>query len=265
MSGAVESMFSRDEKTLVGYLTAGFPTVDDSVRTLVAMVESGCDALEVGLPYTDPVMDGPAVQAASTAALRDGTRTEDVLRIVERVAAGTGVPVLVMTYWNPVEQYGIERFADRLKDAGGAGCVLPDLPVQHAEPWRAAADERGLASVFIAAPSSTDRRVKEIAEASTGFVYAASTLGVTGMRSEVSGSELVARIRTVTELPVLVGLGVSNGRQAREVAGFADGVIVGSAIVRRMLDAPDTDTGIAEIRALCGELADGTRQLVGRP
>jgi tryptophan synthase alpha chain len=143
--------------------------------------------------------------------------------------------------------------------------VLPDLPVQHAEPWREAAGKRGLASVFIAAPSSTERRVAEIALASTGFVYAASTLGVTGMRSQVSGADLVARIRRATDLPVFVGLGVSNGKQAAEVADFADGVIVGSAIVRRMLDAPDTDTGIAEIRALCRELADGTRRLVGSP
>ncbi|MFB9614779.1 tryptophan synthase subunit alpha [Kutzneria kofuensis] len=259
------TLFSRDEKSLVGYLPAGFPTVDDSVRALVAMAESGCDALEVGLPYTDPVMDGPAIQTASTTALRNGVRTEDVLRTVEQVAAKTDVPILVMTYWNPIEQYGVERFAAGLSDAGGAGCVLPDLPVQHAGPWREAADKRELASVFIAAPSSTDQRLAAIARASTGFVYAASTLGVTGMRSEVSGAELVARIRQVTELPVLVGLGVSDGRQAAEVAGFADGVIVGSAIVRRMLDAPDTATGIAEIRALCGELADGTRRLVGGP
>jgi tryptophan synthase alpha chain len=254
-----KAVFTRDRKSVVGYLPAGFPTVDDSVRALVAMAESGCDALEIGLPYTDPVLDGPAVQGAVTRALRNGTRTDDVLRTVEQVAAKTQVPVLVMTYWNPVEQYGIERFADRLRDAGGAGCVLPDLPVQHAAPWREAADPRDLASVFIAAPSSTDARVAQIAAASTGFVYAASTMGVTGMRSEVSGADLVARIRAATDLPVLVGLGVSNGLQAAEVAGFADGVIVGSAIVRRMLDAPDTDTGIVEIRALCGELADGVR------
>jgi tryptophan synthase alpha chain len=251
-------------KTLVGYFTAGFPTVDDSVRTLVAMAESGCQVLEIGLPYTDPVMDGPAIQAASTAALRTGARTDDVLRVVEQVAARTGIPVLVMTYWNPIEQYGIERFADRLKDAGGTGCVLPDLPVQHSEPWRQAAGSRGLDSVFIAAPSSTDDRLREIAEASTGFVYAASTLGVTGMRSGVSGSELVARLRAVTDLPVYVGLGVSNGQQAKEVAGFADGVIVGSAMVRRMLDAPDAETGIGQVRELCRELADGTHLLLGR-
>jgi tryptophan synthase alpha chain len=260
------TMFAPNTKSLVGYLPAGFPTVDDGVRTLIAMVEAGCDALEIGLPYTDPVMDGAAVQDAVTRELHNGTRTEDVLRTVEQVAAKTQVPVLVMTYWNPVEQYGIERFAQRLRDAGGAGCVLPDLPVPHSQPWREAAEKHGLASVFIAAPSSTDQRVAEIAKASTGFVYAASAMGVTGMRSEVRGQELVARIRQTTELPVLVGLGVSNGKQANEIAGFADGVIVGSAIVRRMLDAPDVDTGIAEIRALCGELADGVRhQLAGRP
>jgi tryptophan synthase alpha chain len=259
-------MFSRNEKTLVGYLPAGFPTVDDAVRTLTAMVESGCQALEIGLPYTDPVMDGPAIQTAATRALANGIRTEDVLRTVERVAAATEVPIFVMTYWNPIEQYGIDRFAERLSDAGGAGCVLPDLPVQHSLPWREVAENHGLASVFVAAPSSTERRVAEIAGASTGFVYAASTMGVTGMRSEVSGQDLVARIRAATELPVFVGLGVSNGRQAAEVASFADGVIVGSAIVRRMLDAPDVDTGIAEIRTLCAELADGTtRRLVGSP
>jgi tryptophan synthase alpha chain len=259
-----KALFSRDRKSLVGYLPAGFPTVDDSVRALVAMAESGCDALEIGLPYTDPVMDGPAIQSASTVALANGVKTDDVLRVVERVAARTGVPVLVMTYWNPVEQYGIERFATNLRGAGGTGCVLPDLPVQHAGPWREAADPRDLASVFIAAPSSTDRRVAEIASASRGFVYAASTMGVTGMRSEVSGADLVARIRTATDLPVLVGLGVSNGRQAREVAEFADGVIVGSAIVRQMLDAPDAEAGIGRVRELCRELADGTQRLLSR-
>jgi tryptophan synthase alpha chain len=250
-------MFSRDKKTLVGYLPAGFPTVETSVRALITMARNGCDALEVGLPYTDPVMDGPVVQTASTIALRGGVRTDDVLRTVEQVSAATDVPVLVMTYWNPVEQYGIDAFAARLRAAGGAGCVLPDLPIHQSAPWRAAADRHGLASVFIAAPSSRDARLRDIASASTGFVYAASAMGVTGMRPEVGGADLVRRLRAVTELPVYVGLGVSNGDQAAEVARFADGVIVGSALVRTLLDAPDVDTGIAELGALCAQLADG--------
>jgi tryptophan synthase alpha chain len=252
-------MFSRDRKKLIGYLPAGFPTVGADVRAMVAMAANGCDAIELGLPYTDPVIDGPSVADASTIALRNGVRTDDVLRTVARVRAATGVPVLVMTYWNPVERYGPELFAQRLAAAGGAGCVLTDLPVRHAEAWRAAADAHGLVSVFIAAPSSPDRRLREIAEASTGFVYAASTMGVTGMRTRVGGADLVARLRAVTELPVYVGLGVSDGDQAREVARFADGVVVGSALVRRLLDAPDLDTGIAELSLLCAELADGVR------
>jgi tryptophan synthase alpha chain len=250
-------MFSRDHKAFLGYLPAGFPTVDSSVRALTTMARNGCDALEIGLPYTDPVMDGPANQAANTIALRGGVRTDDVLRVVEQVGAATDVPILVMTYWNPVERYGIERFATRLRDAGGAGCVLLDLPIQQSAPWRAVADRHGLASVFVAAPSSRDARLAEIAAASTGFVYAASAMGVTGMRPEVGGAELVSRLRQVTELPVYVGLGVSNGGQAAEVARFADGVIVGSALVRTLLDAPDIGTGIAELGALCAELAEG--------
>lgn len=250
-------MFSRDHKALVGYLPAGFPTVEASVRALITMARNGCDALEIGLPYTDPVMDGPANQAANTIALGGGVRTDDVLRVVEQVGAATGVPLLVMTYWNPVERYGIERFAERLRDAGGAGCVLLDLPIQQSAPWRAAADRHGLASVFVAAPSSRDARLAEIARASTGFVYAASAMGVTGMRPEVGGADLVRRLRAVTELPVYVGLGVSNGGQAAGVARFADGVIVGSALVRTLLDALDLDTGIAGLGALCAELAEG--------
>ncbi|HJP73392.1 MAG TPA: tryptophan synthase subunit alpha [Pseudonocardiaceae bacterium] len=250
-------MFSRDRKALVGYLPAGFPTVEASVRALITMARNGCDALEIGLPYTDPVMDGPANQAANTIALDGGVRTDDVLRVVEQVGAATGIPLLVMTYWNPVERYGIDRFAERLRAAGGAGCVLLDLPIQQSAPWRAAAQEHGLASVFVAAPSSRDARLAEIAGASTGFVYAASAMGVTGMRPEVGGADLVRRLRRVTELPVYVGLGVSDGGQATEVARFADGVIVGSALVRTLLDAPDPDTGIAGLGALCAELAEG--------
>lgn len=257
-------VFSRDRKALVGYLPAGFPTVEASVRALTTMARTGCDALEIGLPYTDPVMDGPANQAANTIALRGGVRTDDVLRVVEQVASATNVPALVMTYWNPVEQYGVETFAARLRDAGGAGCVLLDLPIQESAPWRAAADRHGLASVFVAAPSSRDARLGEIASASTGFVYAASAMGVTGMRPEVGGADLVRRLRQVTELPIYVGLGVSNGEQAAAVARFADGVIVGSALVRRMLDAPDTDTGIAELAALCTELAEGVSRRESR-
>src|SRR5262245_30932446 len=192
------------------------------------MVASGCDVIEVGLPYSDPVMDGPTIQAAAQQALEAGTRTADVLRTVEAVAA-TGVPTVVMTYWNPVERYGVDRFAQDLANAGGAGLITPDLVPDEADAWVAAADKHGLDKVFLVAPSSTDSRLRMTTEACRGFVYATAVMGVTGARESTSdlAGPLVTRTRAVTDLPVGVGLGVSDGDQAAEVARFADGVIVG--------------------------------------
>ncbi|KRV49205.1 tryptophan synthase subunit alpha [Wenjunlia vitaminophila] len=246
---------------LVGYLPAGFPSVDGAVRALTAMIEGGCDVVEVGLPHSDPVLDGPVIQAADDIALRQGVRITDVLATVEAVTRATGAPVLVMTYWNPVDRYGVERFAADLAGAGGAGCILPDLPVEESDPWRAAAERHGLATVFVVAPSSRDERLAKITAAGTGFVYAASLMGVTGTRAAVSAdaADLVRRTRASTELPVCVGLGVSTAEQAAEVAGFADGVIVGSAFVKRLLDAEDLDAGLAGVRDLAADLAKGVR------
>jgi tryptophan synthase alpha chain len=247
---------------LVGYLPAGFPDVAGGIDALRTLAESGCDVLEVGLPYSDPVMDGPTIQAAAQQALEAGTRTSDVLRTVEAVAA-TGVPTLVMTYWNPVERYGPERFAADLASAGGAGLITPDLVPDEAERWVAGADEHGLDKVFLVAPSSTDDRLRMTAEACRGFVYATAVMGVTGARASSStlAGPLVQRLRRVTDTPVGVGLGVSNGDQAAEVAGFADGVIVGSAFVRRLLDAGSERTaGLASLAELTRDLADGVRR-----
>jgi tryptophan synthase alpha chain len=243
--------------TLVGYLPAGL-TPD---ATIAAMVESGVDAVEVGLPYSDPVIDGPVIQRAVDRALAAGTTPARVLRTVEAVAR-TGVPVLVMTYWNPIEQYGVDRFAADLAGAGGVGMITPDLPPEEAGPWLAAADKQSLDPVFLVAPSSTDERVARISALCRGFVYATSVMGVTGARAQtsVAAPGLVARVRQVSDLPVGVGLGVSNGDQAAEVAGYADGVIVGSAFVRAVLDA-DSDAGAARaVGALAADLADGVRR-----
>ncbi|MGP4000536.1 tryptophan synthase subunit alpha [Streptomyces sp. 8N706] len=247
---------------LVGYLPAGFPTVDAGVRAVTAMIEGGCDIVEVGLPHSDPVLDGPVIQTADDIALRGGVRIADVLRTVREAHAATGAPVLCMTYWNPVDRYGAERFAAELAEAGGAGCILPDLPVEESEVWRKAAEQHGLATVFVVAPSSRDDRLARITAVGTGFVYAASLMGVTGTRESVGeqAQDLVRRTRATTELPVCVGLGVSNGAQAAEVAEFADGVIVGSAFVKRLLDAPDLETGLAGVRTLAAELAEGVRR-----
>ena len=243
---------------LVGYLPAG-PGATDA---LTAMVAAGVDVVEVGLPYSDPVLDGPVIQEAVERALAARTTPADVLRTVEAVA-GTGVPVLVMTYWNPVEQYGVDRFAADLAAAGGAGLITPDLTPEEAGPWLAAAEKHDLDPVFLVAPSSTDARVARIAGLCRGFVYATSVLGATGARQVTSAAApgLVARVRAVTDLPVGVGLGVFTGDQAAAVAGYADGVIVGSAIVRTVLDHLDDEAaGLDALRALVEDLAQGVRR-----
>ncbi|MFF9558061.1 tryptophan synthase subunit alpha [Streptomyces albus] len=253
---------AENRAALVGYLPAGFPTVEGGAAACTALLESGCDIVEVGLPHSDPVMDGPVIQTADTIALRGGVRIADVIETVRQAHAATGKPVLVMTYWNPVDRYGAERFAEELAAAGGAGCILPDLPVEESDGWRKAAERTGLATVFVVAPSSRDERLATITAAGSGFVYAASLMGVTGTRESVGNEarELVTRVRATTPLPVCVGLGVSNPEQAAEVAEFADGVIVGSAFVKRLLAADTLEAGLDGVRELAASLAEGVRR-----
>jgi tryptophan synthase alpha chain len=245
----------------VGYLPAGFPSYDGAVDALRALIDGGVDIIELGLPYSDPVIDGPVIQAATERALRGGTRIADVLRTVEATAA-MGVPVVVMTYWNPVLAYGADRFAKDLAAAGGTGLITPDLIPDEAGEWLGVADAAGLDKVFLVAPSSTDERIASTVAACRGWVYAASTMGVTGARTATSAvaPELVSRVRAVTELPVGVGLGVSTREQAAEVASYADGVIVGSALVRCLLDAVDAASGVKAVGTLASELAAGVRE-----
>ncbi|GGT33754.1 tryptophan synthase subunit alpha [Nonomuraea spiralis] len=269
MSGAVHLLadtFARvsaeDRAALVAYLPAGFPTVEAGIEAAVTVLRSGADILEIGLPHSDPVLDGPVIQTADDIALRGGLKIADVIRTVERAHAATGKPILVMTYWNPVARYGVERFAAELAAAGGAGCILPDLPVQESAAWREQAAAHGLATVFVVAPSTTDERLARITAATTGFVYAAALMGVTGTRDTVDSAAagLVGRTRAVTGLPVCVGIGVSGPDRAAELAGFADGVIVGTALVKTLLDAPDHTTGLTALAALTAELARSVRR-----
>ena len=245
---------------LVGYLPAGYPTVDAAIEAATAMVDGGCDIIEIGLPYTDPVMDGPTIQRAVDGALAGGVRIADVMRTVEAVAR-TGAPTLVMTYWNPVEHYGVDRFARDLAAAGGVGVITPDLTPEEAGPWLEATGAHGLETVFVVAPSSSDERIGIVAGITTGFVYAASVMGVTGARTTVgeAAEELVARTRKHTDGPVAVGLGVSTAEQAAQVARYADGVIVGSAFVRCLLDATEPAEGAAAAGRLAAQLAVGVR------
>jgi tryptophan synthase alpha chain len=250
---------------LVGYLPAGFPTVEGAIAAATMMAREGADVVEIGLPYSDPLIDGPVIQEAVHQALQAGVHVTDVLRTVDALSSA-GIAVLVMTYWNPVDHYGVSAFARDLASAGGCGLITPDLPPEEAGPWLDAAAEYALDPVFLVAPSSSEERIKLITSACGGFVYAASVMGITGARSVVSDAAagLVARIRPCTELPVAVGLGVSTAAQAAEVAGFADGVIVGSAFVQRLLASPDA-SGIEAVGRLAAELAEGVRARTARP
>ncbi len=265
MSSVLASVLGKcaaeNRAALIGYLPVGYPDVPTSIAGMRAMVAGGCDVIEVGVPYSDPGMDGPVIQAAVDPAVRAGVRMADALAAVAAVAEA-GAAAVVMSYWNPVVKYGISRFAADLAAAGGAGAITPDLIPDEAGEWLAAAEEHDLDRVFLVAPSSSDDRIVSTTAACRGFVYAASTMGVTGTRSAVSdtATTLVGRVRALApSLAVCVGLGVSDAGQAAEVAAFADGVIVGSAFVRRMLDSPDA-AGARAAGELATELAHGVRR-----
>src|SRR5882724_1302970 len=242
---------------LIGYLPAGYPTVDGSREVLATMLDAGCDLVEVGVPFSDPVFDGPTIQAATDTALNGGFRLRELFGVVESIAA-TGGHAVLMTYWNPVYRSGVDRFARDLAAAGGLGIITPDLVPDEASEWLAASAEHDLDRIFLLAPSSTEQRIASTVEVTSGFVYAASVMGVTGARDTVSAGagELVGRVRAHTDLPIGVGLGVRSGAQAAELAAVADAVIVGSAFVTRAAQ------GIAEVQDLATELAEGVRGAV---
>lgn len=252
----------RDEHraALIGYLPTGYPDVAGSIDAMKALTESGCDLIEVGVPYSDPGMDGPVIANATEVALQGGVRVRDTLSAVEAISAAGGRAV-VMTYWNPVLRYGVDAFARDLAAAGGYGLITPDLIPDEADEWLAASEQHQLDRIFLVAPSSTPQRLADTVEASRGFVYAASTMGVTGARDAVSNAapELVGRVKEVSDIAVGVGLGVRSREQAAEIARYADGVIVGSALVSALSD------GLPTMRALSEELAEGVRQGISAP
>lgn len=246
-------------RALIGYLPVSFPDLQGSVDAAVALVENGFDAIELGLPYSDPVMDGAAIQKATQQALQGGFRTPDVFRAVEAVRARVDAPVLVMTYWNPVVQYGVGRFADALRDAGGAGLITPDITPDAAADWHAESERTGLDRVFLAAPSSTDARLTDIVNASRGFVYAVSTMGITGARAELDAKAraLIARLREAgatgaETISACVGVGISTPEQVAEVLSYADGAIVGSALVSALAEG-----GVAGLARTASALSQG--------
>ncbi|SEH80515.1 tryptophan synthase, alpha chain [Mycolicibacterium rutilum] len=248
---------AEERSTFIGYLPTGFPDVPTSISAMTTLVENGCDVVEVGIAYSDPGMDGPVIAAATDVALRGGVRVRDALAAVEAISNAGGRAV-VMTYWNPVLKWGIDAFARDLAAAGGLGLITPDLIPEEADEWMAASETHDLDRIFLVAPSSTPERLAMTVNASRGFVYAASTMGVTGARDAVSNAapELVRRVKEVSDIPVGVGLGVRSAEQAAQIGAYADGVIVGSALVSAL------QTGLDAVAALTAELADGVRQRI---
>ena len=238
---------------LIGYLPAGYPSRDGAVECIKAMAAGGVDIIEIGFPYSDPVMDGPTIQAAVEVSLQSGTHARDVIATVDAVASA-GIPALVMSYWNPIERYGQDDFAKAMRDAGGLGVITPDLTPEESREWAAATDAHGIDRVFLVALSSTNERIATVCGATTGFVYAGAVMGVTGARASLSASveQLVARTRVHTDLPVAVGLGVSTPAQVADIARYADGVIVGSAFVNAIEAG-----GPAAAGQLARELSEG--------
>ncbi|UOQ58391.1 tryptophan synthase subunit alpha [Leucobacter allii] len=246
----------RDRRgALVGYLPVGFPDLETSIDAAIAMAESGADVLELGVPYSDPVMDGAVIQEATQTALAGGFRLHDVFEAVRRVRAAVDVPILVMTYWNPVLQYGVERFARELVEAGGAGLITPDITPDSAADWISASERFGLDRVFLAAPSSSDARLRLVAESSTGFVYTVSTMGITGERAQLDAAArgLTARLREQGAELACVGIGISTAEQVAGALEYADGAIVGTAFVRALRDG-----GVDALARTVREIAAGT-------
>lgn len=236
MSSLVEAVIDSKKKVLIGYLPVGFPTLEESIEAAIALVESGVDILELGVPYSDPVMDGLVIQEATQVALNNGFKLPHAIQAVREITSHVSAPVLLMTYFNPVIQYGVDKFASDLAAAGGAGLITPDLIPDEAAEWIAAAKKYDLDRVFLAAPSSSDARLEQAVKYSRGFVYAVSTMGITGARADVdqAAQSLVQRLRGVGATHIGVGVGISTGSQVSEVLEYADGAIVGSALVKAL-------------------------------
>jgi len=257
VAAAIDAAHAAGRGAFVAYLPAGFPDIQTSIDAAVALAENGADILEIGPPYSDPVMDGPIIQEATQVALAAGFRLSDLFTVIREVTRRVEVPVLVMTYWNPVLQYGVDRFADDLLAAGGAGLITPDITPDVAGEWIAASERTGLDRVFLAAPTSTEERLELIARSSTGFVYTVSTMGITGERTELDAAArtLVARLREHGAERACVGIGISTADQIEGVLEYADGAIVGTALVRALRDGGVE--GLAETaRALSAGTAD---------
>ena len=261
---ALDNLFTKvraeNRAALIAYIPAGFPTQAGCQRVIAAFIAGGVDAIEIGFPYSDPVMDGPTIQAAAVTSLENGTGAAEVFQAL--ATASAQVPAVVMTYWNPIEKYGVNEFSAEIAANGGSGVITPDLTIEESQGWISATDNSAINPIYVVAPSTSDARLAQVTAKCSGFVYVASVMGVTGARTSVStgAADLVARVRKTTSLPVAVGLGVSTREQAKGVAAYADGVIVGSAFIKAIQDAPDEESGLAAVTELARELSKGVRE-----
>lgn len=255
VEAAILKAEAEGRSAFVGYLPVGFPDLQTSIDAAIALAQNGVDIIELGPPYSDPVMDGAIIQEATTQALAAGFRTADLFTALRAITAVIDAPVLVMTYWNPVLQYGIDRYADDLLAAGGAGLITPDITPEEAGEWIAASTRTGLDRIFLAAPTSSDARLDLVVKASTGFVYTVSTMGITGERTELdrAARTLVGRLREHGVTRACVGIGISTAEQIAGVSEYADGAIVGTALVRALRDG-----GIPALAEVTRNLASGT-------
>lgn len=257
VADAIAAAHAAGRGALVGYLPLGFPDLQTSIEAAVTLAENGVDIVELGPPYSDPVMDGTIIQEATQTALAGGFRLRDTFTAIREITSRVDIPVLVMTYWNPVLQYGVDRYADDLKAAGGAGLITPDITPEAASEWIAASERTGLDRIFLAAPTSTDERLDLIVGASTGFVYTVSTMGITGERTELDAAarRLVERLRARGVGNACVGIGISTAQHVADVLDYADGAVVGSALVRAL-----RDRGLDGLAQTARALADGARR-----
>ncbi|MBG6184330.1 tryptophan synthase alpha chain [Arthrobacter sp. CAN_A214] len=254
-AAAIDRARSEGRAALIGYLPAGFPDVRTTIDAGIAMARNGVDLIEIGIPYSDPVMDGRVIQDATVEALNKGFAVSQIFDVVEGITRETDAAVLVMTYWNPVMRMGVREFAGRLAAAGGAGLITPDLIPDEAAEWLEVSDEFGLDRVFLVAPSTSPERMQRTVSASRGFVYAVSVMGVTGARTSVGAAAraVVDAAHAAGAERACVGLGVSTAGQVAEIAEYADGVIVGTALVAALRDG-----GVPAVAALTKELSTGT-------
>ncbi|MEI7592656.1 MAG: tryptophan synthase subunit alpha [Actinomycetes bacterium] len=249
VEGTLRSARSQGRKLIVPYVTGGFGT--DWLDVVRSVAHAGADAIEIGIPFSDPVMDGPIIQAASEQALRSGVTPGQLL--AELSSIDVGVPLIVMTYYNIVFRAGLERFAQTMAASGISGAILPDVPLEEIGPWARQADQAAVETILLAAPTASDGRLERVCRRARGFVYAVGLLGVTGERATLAATSLVIarRLKDMTDKPVLVGVGVSTPQQAVEVCEQADGVVIGSALMRRVLDGEGphgAETFIASVR-----------------